>query len=76
MQIYNYSTFDNNLGNLLTKALSDEIIIQDYKGNNFSVKPVKVFEHEASPFEKVPCLNLNISTKKIVDIIREGREEN
>jgi hypothetical protein len=75
MQVYNYNTLNRNIGSLLNDAIADDVIIHNYKGKDFRITPLFQEIEKESPFEHVPCLNLNISTEEIVNIIRESREE-
>jgi hypothetical protein len=57
----------------LDSALYDEVIINN-AGQEFRLLPVNIQDkNKKSPFAGIKCLNANISTQEIVEIIREGR---
>lgn len=71
MNVYTFSEARQKLANLLEVANKDgEVLIKRRDGQKFIVKPLK---SKKSPLD-VRGINLKISTKEIVDIVREMRE--
>lgn len=71
MRVYTYSEARQRLAELLDEAQKDGAIrIRRKDGRVFVVQPAEV---EDSPLD-IPGIPLDITTKEIVDIIREGRE--
>ena len=54
-------------------AQTNEVIINNNDGKSYRLLPLK---NNNSPFENVPKVKLGITTKEIVEIIRECREDN
>jgi antitoxin Phd len=71
MKVYTYSEARQKLSIVLDQAENTgKVIIQRKDGRTFALVPEKI---SASPLD-VPSIKANITTKKIVDIVREGRE--
>jgi len=71
MQVYTYSEARQKLAMVLEQAENTgKVIIRRKDGRTFSLVPEKA---ATSPLD-VPTVRANITTKEIVDIIREGRE--
>ncbi len=71
MNVYTFSEARQKLANLLDRASIDgEVQIKRRDGQKFIVKPLQLLK---SPLD-VQGINLKISTKDIVDTIREMRE--
>lgn len=71
MQVYTYSEARQKLAMVLEQAENTgKVIIRRKDGRTFSLVPEKA---TTSPLD-VPTIRANITTKEIVDIIREGRE--
>lgn len=71
MQVYKYSEAKQNLAAVLEQAeTTGKVLIQRKDGQTFALMPEKIV---LSPLD-VPSVKANISTKEIIDIIREGRE--
>jgi ribosomal protein S4E len=71
MQVYTYSEARQKLATVLEQAENTgKVIIRRKDGRTFSLVPEKA---ATSPLD-VPTIKANITTQKIVDIIREGRE--
>ncbi len=71
MQVYTYSEARQKLATVLEQAENTgKVIIRRKDGRTFSLVPEKT---ATSPLD-VPSIKANITTQKIVDIIREGRE--
>jgi antitoxin (DNA-binding transcriptional repressor) of toxin-antitoxin stability system len=73
MNVYTFSEARQKLASILERARKDgEVQIQRRDGQSFVLKPIKTTK---SPLD-VPGINLNLSSKDIVDIVREMRERN
>jgi hypothetical protein len=60
---------------VLNTAMDDEVIVTCEDGNKFQIIPVDNKQtKEHSPLENIQGIKANISTKELVEIIREGRE--
>jgi len=71
MQVYTYSEARQKLALVLEQAETNgKVLIRRKDGRIFALVPEKV---ASSPLD-VPPIKAKITTKEIVDIIREGRE--
>ena len=71
MHVYTYSEARQKLAIALDQAESTgKVLIRRKDGRTFALIPEKV---TTSPLD-VPTIKAKITTKEIVDIIREGRE--
>ena len=71
MQVYTYSEARQKLAMVLEQAeTTGKVIIRRKDGRTFSLVPERA---SVSPLD-VPTVKANITTREIVDIIREGRE--
>lgn len=71
MTIYKYSEARQNLASILDEAQEKgEVKIQRKDGSLFILRPIK---DNQSPLD-IKGLNLNISEKEIVDVVRSGRK--
>ena len=71
MQVYTYSEARQKLATVLKQAENTgKVLIRRKDGRTFALIP----EQAASSPLDVPCINANVTTKEIVDIIRKGRE--
>jgi hypothetical protein len=71
MQVYTYSEARQKLATVLEQAESTgKVLIRRKDGRTFALVPETTF---SSPLN-VPSIKANITTREIVDIIREGRE--
>ena len=71
MHVYTYSEARQKLAIILDQAENmGKVLIRRKDGRTFALTPEKAV---ASPLD-VPTIKANITTKEIVDIIREGRE--
>jgi PHD/YefM family antitoxin component YafN of YafNO toxin-antitoxin module len=71
MQIYTYSEARQKLAVVLDQAEnSGKVLIRRKDGRTFALIPENI---AISPLD-VPTIKTKISTKEIVDIVREGRE--
>jgi hypothetical protein len=72
MKIYNYSQARQNFSLLLNTALKEEVIITRKDGSKFKIVPF-VEKKNNSPFD-IDGIDSDVTTKDILNIIREGRE--
>ncbi len=71
MQVYTYSEARQKLAIVLEQAeTTGKVLIRRKDGRTFALIPGKI---ASSPLN-VPSIKAKITTKEIVDIIREGRE--
>ena len=71
MQVYTYSEARQKLASVLEQAESTgKVLIRRKDGRTFALVPER---NLSSPLD-VPTIKAKITTKEIVDIIREGRE--
>ncbi|MFA6010212.1 MAG: type II toxin-antitoxin system Phd/YefM family antitoxin [Desulfobacteraceae bacterium] len=71
MQVYTYSEARQKLSVVLEQAENTgKVLIRRKDGRTFALIPEKL---ATSPLD-VPTIKANITTKELVDIIREGRE--
>ena len=71
MQIYTYSEARQKFASVLEQAENTgKVLIRRKDGRTFALLPEKTAK---SPLD-VPSIKAKVSTKEIVDIIREGRE--
>ena len=71
MQVYTYSETRQKLAFVLDQAeTSGKVLIRRKDGRTFALIPENISD---SPLD-IPTIKAKISTKEIVDIIREGRE--
>lgn len=71
MEVYTYSEARQKLASVLEKAeATGKVLIRRKDGRTFALVPENV---AASPLD-VPSIKAKITTKEIVDIVREGRE--
>ena len=75
MRVYNYSEARQNFTTVLNTALKEEVIITRKDGSRFKIIPIKREKKDGkSPFEEVKGVKVDITTKGLIEIIREGRE--
>lgn len=71
MQVYTYSEARQKLSVVLEQAENTgKVLIRRKDGRTFALIPEKL---ATSPLD-VPTIKANITTKELVEIIREGRE--
>lgn len=71
MQVYTYSEARQKLAVVLEQAESTgKVLIRRKDGRTFALVPEKI---ATSPLD-VPSIKAKITTKEVIDIIREGRE--
>jgi hypothetical protein len=70
MKVYSYSEARQKLAQLLDEAQNEEVLIRRKDGTVFSLKSKRT---KKSPFD-VKGINGDVSTKNILDAVRESRE--
>lgn len=71
MQVYTYSEARQKLAMVLKEAEdTGKVLIRRKDGSTFALTPEK---YSSSPLD-VPTIKAHVSTREIVDIVREGRE--
>ena len=71
MRVYTYSEARQKLASVLEQAdNTGKVFIRRKDGRTFALIPEKI---ATSPLN-VPSIKANVTTKELVDIIREGRE--
>jgi hypothetical protein len=71
MRVYTYSEARQKLAVVLEQAENTgKVLIRRKDGRTFALTPEKI---ATSPLN-VPSIKANVTTKEIVDIIRDGRE--
>jgi len=71
MRTYSYSEVQRNLSAILNTALTQDVIIRKRDGRKFKIIPVTENVSQ-SPFE-VPGINTDVSTREMVDILKQSR---
>ena len=75
MRIFNYSEARQNFTTVLNTALVEEVIITRKDGYKFKIIPIdKKAETGKSPLEGISGVKANISTRELVETVREGRK--
>lgn len=70
MKVYSYSEARQKLAQLLDEAQNEEVLIKRKDGTVFSLKSTRA---KQSPFD-VKGIKSGVSTKNILDAVRESRE--
>ena len=76
MQIFEYNEFKQDITKVFNTALVEEVIINSEDGTSYKLLPVCGKPEEKSPLEDIPCIKANITTKEIVEILRDCRAGN
>jgi len=74
MKIYNYSQARQNFTSVLNTALKEEVEIRRKDGARFRIVPIIGDKKEQSPLEGIKGIKANVTTRDLLEIIREGRE--
>ena len=75
MRVFNYSEARQNFTAALNTALKEEVIITRKDGSKFKILPINNEKREGkSPLEGIKGVRAAITTKELVEIIREGRQ--
>ena len=74
MLVIDIADFSKDVARVFDTALTDDVIVSDKNGVSYKILPIKnVAPKGKSPFEDVPCICANITTREIVELIRENR---
>jgi hypothetical protein len=74
MQVFDYSELTQNIAKVFDVALMDEVIINNKDGYSYKILPLKNNNtQEKSPLEDIPCIEADITTQEIVELLRESR---
>jgi hypothetical protein len=74
MQVFDYNEFSQDMTKAFNAALVDEVIINNRDGNSYKLLPIKEnIKTGKSPLEDIPRIKLNITTREIVELLRECR---
>ena len=74
MLIFDISDFSQNLAKALDAALTDEVIVNNKDGRSYKILPIPDTDKKGkSPLEDIPYITADITTKEIVELIRESR---
>ena len=73
MKVYNYSEARQNFTTVLNTALQEDVIIRRKDGSRFKIVPIDA-DKDKSPLEGIQGTKAAITTKELLEIIREGRE--
>jgi len=71
MLVFSVSEFTQDTKKVFDSALTEEVIINNNDGNSYKLLPIK--QTGKSPFEDIPRIKLDITTKEIVEILNECR---
>ena len=75
MRVYNYSEVRQNFTTVLNTALKEDVIITRKDGSRFKLVSIdKDKKTGKSPLEGIKGVKANITTRELVEVIREGRE--
>ena len=75
MRIYNYSEARQNFTTVLNTALKEEVIITRKDGSRFKIIPIDKDKKDGkSPLEGIKGVKADITSKELIEVIREGRE--
>ena len=74
MLVFDIADFSQNVAKVFDAALTDEVIINNKDGKSYKILPF-VNDNKAvkSPLEDIPYITAGITTREIVELIRENR---
>jgi hypothetical protein len=74
MQVFDYNELTQNVIKIFDAALVDEVIINNKNGQSYKILPFKNNGSTGkSPLEDIPCIDADITTQEIVELLRESR---
>jgi len=74
MPIIDIADLSSNPTAVLDTALTDEVIVKSKDGTSYRILPLPtIAESSISPFEDIPYITADITTREIVELIRESR---
>ena len=71
MQIFDYHEFTKNITKVFDIALIEEVIVNSEDGYSYKLLPIS--NAGKSPLEDIPCIEADITTQGIVELLRECR---
>ena len=76
MQVFDYNEFKQDISKAFDTALVEEVIINSSDGTSYRLLPMGIKREEKSPLEEIPFIKANITTKEIVELLRDSRAGN
>ena len=73
MRTYNYFEAQEDLSVVLDSALAEDVVIKNKDGLNYRLSPVIENNRAKSSLEGITGIKANVTTRELVEIIREGR---
>jgi len=74
MLVIDIVDFSKNVSKVFDTALTDEVIISSKNGISYKILPINNTKKPGkSPFEDIPYITADITTREIVELIRETR---
>ena len=76
MQVFDYNEFTQDISKVFNAALVEDVIINSKDGTSYRLLPIAGNSEEKSPLEDIPCIKANITTKELVELLRDCRAGN
>jgi len=76
LQVFDYSELTQDISKVFDAALVEEVIINSKDGASYRLLPVGINPEGKSPLEDIPCIKANITTKELVELLRDCRAGN
>ena len=74
MLVFDFYEFMQDTTKVFDAALTDEVIVNNKDGSSYKILPIKNGkERKKSPLEDIPYITADITTKEIVELLRENR---
>ncbi|MFP3089464.1 prevent-host-death protein [Treponema sp. TIM-1] len=74
MLVFDYTDFIEDATEIFNAALTNEVIVNTRDGNRYKILPIKNEDKTGkSPLEDIPCIEADITTQEIVELLRESR---
>ena len=74
MLVFDFYEFMQDTTKVFSAALTDEVIVNNQDGNSYKILPVKKENQTGkSPLENIPYITADITTREIVELLRETR---
>jgi len=70
MLVFDISDFTKDTAKVFNATKNNEVIIKNGDGSSYRLQPMP---RGKSPFDGVPRVKLGLTTKEIVEIVRESR---
>ena len=75
MRIYDFNEVEDDMSVILDSALVEDVIISR-NGLNYKLCPIIEHNGGKSPLEGIKGIKAKVTTRELVEIIREGRSGN